>query len=92
MRVTVRVRPGARTESVGGCWAGPRGDALLVTVRARAVEGRANAAVVAAVAEAFGLSNSRVSLVAGERGRDKIVELEGADDALATRLAELLES
>ena len=90
MRVAVRVRPGARTESVGGRWDGPRGVALLVSVRARAVEGQANAAVVAAVAEAFGLPNSRVSLVSGERGRDKVMDLEGPDEQLAARLAELL--
>ncbi|MDT7619676.1 MAG: uncharacterized protein QOF99_577, partial [Pseudonocardiales bacterium] len=44
MRVRVRVRPGARRVEVGGCWDGPRGPALLVAVRARAVEGQANEA------------------------------------------------
>ncbi len=90
MRVAIRVRPGTRTEAVGGRWEGPRGPALLVSVRARAVEGQANAAVIAAVAQAFDVPGSRVTLVAGERGRDKLVDVDVPDDVLAPRLAELL--
>ncbi|MGQ0846786.1 MAG: DUF167 domain-containing protein [Sporichthyaceae bacterium] len=90
MRVAVRVRPGAKTESVGGRWDAPRGPALLVSVRPRAVEGKANAAVLAAVADAFGLAPSRVALVSGERGRDKVVELDGPPEALAVRWTQLL--
>ena len=90
MRIAVRVRPGTRTEHVGGRWDGPRGPALLVSVRARAVEGAANAAVLAAVAAAFGLRTSAVELVSGARGRDKVLDLAGDDGAIAARLAELL--
>ncbi|HEY2204051.1 MAG TPA: DUF167 domain-containing protein [Pseudonocardia sp.] len=75
--MSVRVRPGARHEHVGGSWHGPNGVALLVAVRARAVEGAANAAVLEAVAAAFGLRRSAVEIVTGQRGRDKVVELDG---------------
>jgi uncharacterized protein YggU (UPF0235/DUF167 family) len=87
VRVAVRVRPGARRDGVGGRWEGPRGPALVVAVRARAVEGRANAAVLAAVAAAFGLRSSDVTLVAGARSRDKVLDLDGD---VAARLATLL--
>jgi uncharacterized protein len=90
VKVSVRVRPGARRDAVGGTWTGPRGPALLVVVRARAVDGAANAAVVAALAGAFGLRRSDVELVAGARGRDKVVVLAGDDEELGARLAELL--
>ena len=90
MRVTVRVRPGARHDDVGGRWEGPRGPALVVAVRARAVEGRANAAVLAAVAAAFGLRPADVTLVFGARSREKVLDLDGDDRALATALAALL--
>jgi len=90
MRVQVRVRPGALRDEVGGCRDGPRGPALLVAVRARAVEGQANAAVVAALASAFALRRGEVAIIAGHRGRDKIVELAGEEGALRPRLAELL--
>lgn len=89
MRVAVRVRPGARVDSVGGTWAGPRGRALLVSVRARAVDGAANAAVVVALAEAFGLRRGDVEIVSGLRGRDKIVEVAG-DDLVVTAAVERL--
>jgi uncharacterized protein YggU (UPF0235/DUF167 family) len=90
VKIAVRVRPGAKDDSVGGRWDGPRGPALLVSVRARAVEGAANAAVVAAVAAAFGLRRADVELASGARGRDKVLALSGDDRELAVRFAELL--
>jgi uncharacterized protein len=90
VRISVRVRPGARADAVGGTWAGPRGPALVVAVRARAVDGAANAAVVAALAAAFWLRRGDVEIVAGARARDKIVTLRGDPGELATRVAELM--
>jgi hypothetical protein len=90
MRIGIRVRPGARADAVGGGWDGPRGRALLVSVRARAVDGQANAAVIEALAAAFGVRRNAVSITAGHRGRDKIVELAGDTEALTKRLADLL--
>ena len=90
MRVRARVRPGAKADTVGGCWDGPRGPALLVAVRARAVEGQANTAVEVALAKAFGVRRSDVGIVAGHRSRDKVVEIRGDEDSLRTRLSVLL--
>jgi uncharacterized protein len=90
VRVSVRVRPGARRDEVGGSWAGPRGPALLVAVRARAVEGAANAAVVGALAAAFGVRRGDIEIVTGERGRDKVVAVRGDRAELTARLAELM--
>jgi uncharacterized protein (TIGR00251 family) len=87
-RFAVRVKPGARKERVGGTWSE---NALIVAVAAPAVEGKANEAVRAALAKAFGVRQGNVSVVAGARGRDKIVELEpeptGATERLNTLLA-----
>ena len=82
MRFAVRVKPGARRESVGGA----HDDALIVAVAAPAVEGKANDAVRKALAKAFGVRRQDVVIVAGERGRNKVVELPDAPD----RLQELL--
>jgi uncharacterized protein YggU (UPF0235/DUF167 family) len=90
VKVAVRVRPGARADHVGGRWSGPRGDALLVTVRARAVDGAANAAVIATVAAAFGLRRGDVELVSGVRSRDKVLELTGDEAVLSARRTVLL--
>ncbi|HET8643112.1 MAG TPA: DUF167 domain-containing protein [Pseudonocardiaceae bacterium] len=91
LRFPVRVRPGARRTAVGGRWDGPGGPALLVTVAAPAVEGKANAAVTEAIADAFGVRRSRVAIVAGHRGRDKLVELESPPPHARERLGELLD-
>ena len=67
----VRVQPrAARTE-----FAGLFGNRLKVRLNAPPVDGRANAALLAFIAEACGLPKSRVSLDAGQSGRDKRVRL-----------------
>src|SRR5207237_5620797 len=83
MRVTIRVRPGASVSSVGGAY----GDALVVRVHARAVDGQATEAALAAVANAFGVPRRSTTLVSGATSRTKVVEVEGADPG---RLDQLL--
>ncbi len=68
----MRVQPGASKDEVVG-W---EDDVLRVRVRARAVEGKANKGVVELLAETLGLRPYQVSLVRGERSRDKLVEME----------------
>ena len=46
-----------------------------VKVDARAVEGRANERLVELLSEHFGVPKSRVTIVAGARGRRKTVEV-----------------
>jgi len=86
-RFAVRVKPAAKRTSVGGRWGS---DALVVAVAAPAVEGKANEAVRVALASAFGVRRSAVTIVRGERGRDKLVELDPAPPDAADRLVELL--
>ena len=50
-----------------------------MSVGARAVDGAATAAVRAAVARAFGVRPRDVSLVAGERSRTKVLEVDVDD-------------
>ncbi len=87
MRILLRVKPGASRTAVGGRY----GDALVVAVAARAVEGQATKAVLAAVAAAFGVRRAAVTLVRSATSRDKLVEVDGDDTALGERLAELLD-
>ncbi|MGY2079022.1 DUF167 domain-containing protein [Modestobacter sp. SYSU DS0657] len=83
MRIPIRVRPGAGRTVVGGEHDG----ALVVRVSARAVDGKATGAALAAVADAFGVRRSAVRLVTGATSRTKVVDVDGATDA---RLADLL--
>jgi len=89
-RILVRVRPGASRTAVGGRYDGPGGPALVVAVTARAVEGQATKAVLAAVATAFGVRRSAVTLVHGATSRDKLLEVDGDDASIQARLDELL--
>lgn len=85
MRVRVRVRTGAPRTRVGGT----HGEALLVWVRARPVEGAANAELLRALAEAFGVRAAAVRLLSGASGRDKWVQIDGDEEVLTARRVEL---
>jgi uncharacterized protein len=82
MRIAIWVRPGSPRPGVGGEHDG----ALVVRVSARAVDGQATAAALAAVAVAFGVRRQGVTLVAGATSRRKIVDVAGADPAVLDRL------
>jgi uncharacterized protein (TIGR00251 family) len=71
--LTVRVQPRASKDEV----AGEMGGALKVRLRAPAVEGRANEALVEFLAELLKTSRSAVSILSGERSRVKRVEIRG---------------
>ena len=60
--------------------------ALVVRVRARAVDQAATAAALEVVAHAFGVRSSAVRLVRGATSRVKVVSIEGDAEELAGRL------
>jgi hypothetical protein len=72
MRITIRVKPGSARPGVGGEHDG----ALVVRVSARAVDGKATEAALAAVAGSFGVRRSAVRLVSGASSRTKIVDID----------------
>jgi uncharacterized protein YggU (UPF0235/DUF167 family) len=90
VRILVRVKPGASRTQVGGRYGGPSGAALVVAVVAGAVEGQATSAVLQAVAEAFGVRRSAVTLVRGAASRDKLLEVAGDEAESAAELKKLL--
>jgi len=83
--VTLRVTPRAdRTEVVGR-----RPDGVIaVRVTAAPADGKANAAVIKAIADALGTRPSGLSLVSGHTGREKRVQV---DSLTATELAVAIE-
>jgi uncharacterized protein len=82
MRVTIRVHPGARRPGVGGDHAG----ALVVRVRARAVDGRATEAALTAVADALSVPRRTITLVTGATTRTKTLDIPDADPTTLDRL------
>ena len=71
--VSVRVHPGARRSAVGGIHDG----AVKISLTTPPVDGRANEALIAFVAELLGIPKGRVSLVAGMTGRTKVLRITG---------------
>lgn len=68
--------------------AGTRGDALLVRLHAPPVEGAANAELIDIIATVLDVPRRAVSIVAGQRSRQKRVRVSGIDAATAeSRLA-----
>lgn len=69
----VRVTPRARKNEIVGV----QGDALKVKLAAPPVEGAANAALCAFLAQELGVRQSAVTLMAGQTSRRKVVRAEG---------------
>ena len=71
--IDVRVVPRAGKSGV----AGMRGNAWLIRLHAAPVDGAANAELIEVLADVLGVPKRAVSIVAGERGRQKRVRVEG---------------
>ncbi len=70
-RLALRVTPGARSQSL------ELGQGvLLIKVRAKPTDGDANTAVLELLAQALGTATSRLRLLRGATGRDKLVQLD----------------
>lgn len=86
MKLAVHVQPRASRNAVLG-WHGEGPDlALKIALTASPVDGAANAALTAFLAEYFGLKRSQVRLLHGDSSRHKLLELTGDDAALLARL------
>ncbi len=71
--------------------AGMRGEALLVRLAAAPVDGAANDALIAFLAGLLDIPKRDVTIVAGERGRDKRVAIAGlTPDQLQQKLSAIL--
>jgi uncharacterized protein (TIGR00251 family) len=82
----LRVQPRASRDEIVGWQEG----ALRLRVTAPPVEGEANRAVAALLARVLGVAPSRVRVVSGARGREKLVRITGlGGDHVRSRLASL---
>jgi len=79
----VQVVPRASRVAVGPAI----GDRLRVAVTAPPVDGAAKAAVIEALAAAFGVRRAAVSIVRGETGRRKTVRIDGGSAGALAALA-----
>ena len=88
MRIHVRLSPSSTVDRIDGWGRDEDGRAvLLVRVRARPVEGEANAALEALLAKALSVPKRTVAVARGGRSRTKAVEV---DDVSPEFVAERL--
>ncbi len=84
--LSVHAQPGARRTEV----VGRQGEAVKIRVAAPAVEGRANEALIAFVADEFGLRKSAVTVRSGGSSRHKRLRLDGIDPTAAAQVVDRL--
>jgi len=75
--ITLRVTPSASRDAVAG-W---QGDVLRLRVAAPAQRGKANEAVLRLLAAALGIERRRLRIVRGHTSRQKVVSVDGLDEA-----------
>jgi uncharacterized protein (TIGR00251 family) len=84
MRLLVIVTPGASSNTI----VGRHGDGWKVRVAAAPERGRANAMLIALLAETLGVPPAAIRLAAGQTYRRKIVQIDGLDEEEAGRRLE----
>lgn len=83
-RIEVRLRPRGHADELLGF----EDDVLQARVSAPPVDGKANRALCRLVAKQAGVAPSRVTVVRGEKSRQKLLLVEGVDEAeLKAKLA-----
>lgn len=70
--LTIRVTPRARKTELGGVL---EDGTLRIRVAAPPVEGKANQALIAFLADVLGVRKRKIEILAGERGLDKIISV-----------------
>ncbi len=89
--LAVRAQPGAKKTAITGIYGEGAAAQLKVAVHAPPLEGRANAALVAFLAETFAIPKNAIELTTGELSRSKVFLLHGvtrpkAEAAIAASL------
>jgi uncharacterized protein (TIGR00251 family) len=80
--VNVHIQPGAAKSEI----AGMHGDAIKIRIKARPVEGAANAALIEFIATNLGVTRKAVRILRGEKSRQKTVFIAVRADEVERRL------
>ena len=82
--LAVRAHPGAKRTAITGIFGEGASAQLKIAVQAPPVEGRANAALIAFLADTFAVPKGAVELISGELSRSKVFLLRGVTMARST--------
>lgn len=77
--LTIRVTPNSSREGVSG----GLGGVIKIRLRAPAVEGKANAALIRFLADALDVRQSAITITRGETGRTKSIVIDGVEGPVA---------
>ncbi len=80
----VKVKPNSKKESIGF-----ENGMIVVKIRERPIEGKANKALIEKLAKALGVAKSCIQIVGGEKSKNKRVSIDCIDDE--RKIYELLE-
>jgi uncharacterized protein (TIGR00251 family) len=79
LRLKLRLQPKSSANRIDGCECQEDGTSLLkCRVTAVPENGKANAALLALLAKAWGIPKSSIAIVSGETSRNKTIEIGGA--------------
>ncbi len=81
--LAVRAQPGAKKTAILGIYGEDQTAQLKIAVQAPPIEGRANEALIAFLAEFFAVPKKSIALASGALSRNKIFLLKGISIALA---------
>jgi uncharacterized protein (TIGR00251 family) len=76
MTIRVHVIPNAKLDKVMG----EHGDAIKIKLRARAIEGQANNALLRFLAEKLRIPQRAIVLEHGEKSRDKVIRIDALNE------------
>jgi hypothetical protein len=83
--LSCRVQPNSSKEGIGEV----KNDSLVIRLNAPAVEGKANDALIRFLSKRLDIAKSRISIIQGERNRNKLVSVEGVSlEEIAGRLTD----
>ena len=71
MKISVRVKPNSKQDSVEPA----RANTYIVRVKAKALEGKANEAVVTLLSEYFSVPKNNIVVVIGAKSRNKVIAI-----------------
>jgi uncharacterized protein (TIGR00251 family) len=75
--LAVRAQPGAKKTAITGIYGEGADAQLKIAVQAPPLEGRANSALIAFLAETFDLPKNGIEVISGELSRSKVFLLRG---------------
>jgi uncharacterized protein (TIGR00251 family) len=78
--LAIRVTPRAKKNEVSGIM---DDGTIKIRLIAPPVEGKANASLIKFLAEILGVSRSKIEIIAGESGRDKLISILDMDSRTA---------